>query len=130
MKKPPAVKEAARVNKASIRRLSEQEEFRSICGFRRDLLGPGGGDVAFHYLKIKDSKRHYHKKTTEYYFIAEGEGEVDLDDETLPVKKGDFVVIPPGTKHTSRPVNDSDFQILIVASPPIDPDVDLDHYFD
>ena len=124
------IKEAVRVNKASVRRLGEQNEFRSICGTRRDLVGIEREPVAFHYLRISDSKKHYHKKTTEYYFVAEGVGEMELDDKTIPIQKGDLIVVPPGTRHTSRPTTKQELHILIVAHPPIDPEVDPDHYSD
>lgn len=122
------VKEAVRVNQASVRHLADQSEFRSICGFRRDLVNAGEEKANFHYMRIQDSKKHYHKKTTEYYFVADGVGEMELDDQTVPVKKGDLIVVPPGTRHTSRPAQGLELHILIVAVPPFQKD-DPDHFF-
>jgi mannose-6-phosphate isomerase-like protein (cupin superfamily) len=122
------VQERARVGRASVRRLADQEEWRSICGMRRDLANAPGEPAAFHYMRISDSRKHWHAKTTEYYFVAEGEGEMELDDETIPIRKGDLVFVPPGTRHTSRPAPGAELHILIVAVPPFSPS-DPDHHF-
>lgn len=36
---------------------------------------------------------------TEIYYIIEGEGDVWLDDDRIPVKPGDIIVIPPQVFH-------------------------------
>lgn len=103
----------------SIRSLEGQNEWRSVCGFRRDLVAPGEDPrVCFHYMRIADSARHVHRETTEYYFVVEGIGEVELDGELYAVRKGDMAVIAPGVWHTSRPASDrGDFHVLIAAVP-------------
>src|ERR1041385_7424469 len=106
----------ARVTKAYVKRLSDQNEFRSICGMRRDLV-EDDEPVRFHYMRIHDSKKHYHRKTIEYYFVVEGEGEMELDDETIQIAKGDMVVVPTGVFHTSRPTTVAELHILICALP-------------
>jgi mannose-6-phosphate isomerase-like protein (cupin superfamily) len=122
------VKEVVRVKEASVRRLSDQEEWRSICGTRRDLANDPAEPANFHYMRIKDSRKHYHLRTTEYYFVVEGEGEMDLDERTIPIKKGDLIHVPPGTRHTSRPTGGAELHILIVAVPPFRPE-EPDHHF-
>lgn len=119
------------VRSASIRHLADQNEFRSICGFRRDLVAPDEGELAaFHYMRISDSRRHYHVKTTEYYFVTEGRGEMELDDATVALAQGDLVVVPPGVRHTTRPAKDADLHVLIVAIPCPEPGADPDHFYD
>lgn len=115
---------------ASIRRLSDQEEFRSTCGFRRDLtLAVKGEPLWFHLLRISDARRHSHRRTTEYYFVVDGEGFIQLDDDKLPIGKGDLVVIPPGTVHDAIPAGDGELHVLIVAVPdPADDAPDEDYY--
>jgi len=128
---PPDVNVSLKLPRASVRRLGDQEEFRSICGMRRDLLGPREDEPAFfHYMRIHDSRRHYHRKTIEYYFVVEGTGEMELDDETVPIAKGDFIVVPTGVWHTTRPTTDAELHILICALPaePYEPG-EQDHYY-
>jgi mannose-6-phosphate isomerase-like protein (cupin superfamily) len=115
--------------KASVRRLTDQDEFRSICGMRRDLVAPEE-PAQFHYMRIHDSKRHYHRKTLEYYFVTEGVGEMELDDETIEIRKGDLIVVPTGVRHTSRPTTDEELHILICALPQGVEPGEKDHYYD
>lgn len=104
--------------KASIRHLADQEEFRSVCGMRRDLVAPDEGEPAiFHFMRIHDSTKHYHRKTIEYYYVVSGIGEMELDDETVEVSEGDMIVVPTGVWHTSRPTTDAELHILICAVP-------------
>jgi mannose-6-phosphate isomerase-like protein (cupin superfamily) len=127
----PPVNVAVQLPAASVRRLADQDEFRSICGMRRDLVGITETEPArFHYMRIHDSRKHYHRHTIEYYFVAEGHGEMDLDDQTVTITKGDLIVVPPGVRHTSRPTSDSELHILICALPgdadPDEPDIHYD----
>ena len=113
------VRTARQVGRASVRRLVDQEEWRSTCGFRRDLVQVSKDEpVWFHYMRISDSRKHRHARIIEYYFVVEGRGEMELDDETVPIAKGDMIVVPPGVFHTSRPAADEELHVLIIAVPP------------
>ncbi len=115
---PNPVNISARASRATVRRLADQDEFRSVCGMRRDLVGPTEDEpLLFHYMRIHDSTKHYHRKTIEYYYVVEGTGEMELDDETVPIGKGDMIVVPTGVWHTSRPTTDDELHILICALP-------------
>jgi mannose-6-phosphate isomerase-like protein (cupin superfamily) len=48
------------------------------------------------------TQRHYHKRSEEFYFILEGNGEIELDGEGRPVGPGDAILIPAGVWHTIR----------------------------
>jgi mannose-6-phosphate isomerase-like protein (cupin superfamily) len=53
-----------------------------------------------HVVEIQqDSRTHYHKRMTELYFVLEGEGEIELDGERLPLKPMTAVLIKPGCRH-------------------------------
>jgi mannose-6-phosphate isomerase-like protein (cupin superfamily) len=107
-----------RASRATVRRLGDQDEFRSVCGMRRDLVGPAEDEpLLFHYMRIHDSRKHYHRKTIEYYYVTEGRGEMELDGEVVPIEKGDMIVVPTGVWHTSRPMPDGELHILICALP-------------
>lgn len=107
-----------RASRATVRKLADQHEFRSVCGMRRDLVAPDEDEpLQFHYMRIHDSTKHYHRKTIEYYYVVEGTGEMELDDETVPISKGDLIVVPTGVRHTSRPTTDEELHILICAVP-------------
>ncbi|MGZ8734270.1 MAG: cupin domain-containing protein, partial [Acidimicrobiia bacterium] len=99
----PRVQVAKQVGDARVVKLSDQEEFRSTCGMRRDYVDVGAGEpLWFHYMRISDSRKHFHAATTEYYFVVSGRGEMELDDETVAIEAGDMIQVPPGVRHTSR----------------------------
>ena len=100
---------------AIMRNVFDIAEERGVCGFRRRVITEEDSDVAnVTYLRIDDSKYHYHKTMTEFYYVISGGGTVTLDGETRPVREGDLVMIPPGVRHTS----DGEMNVLIVGVPP------------
>lgn len=106
------------INQATLRRLADQEEFRSVCGFRRDLVsGDEGQPIRMHQMRIEDSTKHYHKRTWEYYVVTSGRGEIELDDEVREIQQGECVVVPPGVWHTSRPAQGEELHVLLVVAP-------------
>jgi mannose-6-phosphate isomerase-like protein (cupin superfamily) len=128
---PAPVHISTQASRATVRSLADQDEFRSVCGMRRDLVGPAEAEpVLFHYMRIHDSTKHYHKKTIEYYYVAEGRGEMELDDEIVPISKGDMIVVPTGVWHTSRPTTDEELHILICALPQGLEDGEVDSHYE
>ncbi|MEC7223904.1 MAG: cupin domain-containing protein, partial [Verrucomicrobiota bacterium] len=65
---------------------------------------------------------HYHKKTTELYYVLEGQGTVILDDKEEQVQKGTIIQIPPGVIHGAV----GKMKVLVVGIPDID---DSDIYY-
>ncbi|MEX1118506.1 MAG: cupin domain-containing protein [Terrimicrobiaceae bacterium] len=43
--------------------------------------------------------RHYHRESEEFYFLLEGEGQMEIDGEVRSVSVGDGVLIPAGAWH-------------------------------
>lgn len=100
-----------------IRRTSDQEEFRSICGFKQALItADDTGTASVSRLRISDSRMHYHKKLTEFYYVLDGKGAMILDGEEHALGPGDIVMIKPGVRHTSK----GDLEVLIFGVPPLD----------
>ena len=66
-----------------------------------------------------DAKRHYHKRLTETYFFLEcqPDAQMELNNEVIPVKTGQSIVIPPGTWHRAI----GQMKVLIIAIPKFDP---------
>lgn len=42
---------------------------------------------------------HYHPRTEEIYYILEGHGRMQIDDEVEAIAPGDAIAIPPGAPH-------------------------------
>lgn len=73
-----------------------------------------------HLTRIsEDAQTHYHKRLTEtYYFIECGPGAaMQLDGETVPVRAGMCVMIPPGVRHRAI----GKMTILNIVYPKFDP---------
>jgi quercetin dioxygenase-like cupin family protein len=97
-----------------IRRLDDIETERGVCGWRRTLVTHDDTPVAnVSHLTIDDSKYHYHREMTEFYYVLSGGGTITLDDEKKPIAAGDLVVIKPGVWHTS----DGEMDVLILGVP-------------
>ncbi len=71
------------------------------------------------------TERHYHKVSEEFYFILTGRGECELDGERRELVPGDCILIPPGSWHEIRAIEDLTF--LCCCAPPYD---HADTYFD
>lgn len=89
---------------------------RSTCGLRYRLISRE--DQAFaaawaHAVDIDGAKLHYHKESTELYYVLEGEGSVMLDGAEHPVHKGSLIQIPPGVVHGAR----GRMRVLVVGIP-------------
>jgi mannose-6-phosphate isomerase-like protein (cupin superfamily) len=52
-----------------------------------------------HVTHITDSVKHYHRETTEVYYILEGRGKMELNDDVIDLEPGTIVYIEPGTAH-------------------------------
>lgn len=64
-------------------KVSSRDTNGELC-LIEDTLKPG-----FHL------KRHHHKIMTEVFYMLEGEMELIFDDETILLKKGDTITVPP-----------------------------------
>ncbi len=96
-----------------IKNLKDLSKFRGHCGHVTTLQQ---GDIEIHHVKIDHARQHYHKTATEYYQVIEGDGSIILDGQTFPLKKGDHITIPPGTRHQAIE-GDHGLKVLIVAFP-------------
>ena len=81
-----------------------------------------GGNIGttthFQNLHPSPLPSHYHKKMTEIYLVLEGEGHIELDGESLPVKPLTTVMIKPGCRHRAV----GNMKIINVPIPKFDPD--------
>jgi mannose-6-phosphate isomerase-like protein (cupin superfamily) len=74
-----------------------------------------------HAVDIDGAKLHYHKRSTELYYVLEGSGSVMLDDDEQPVARGSLIHIPPGVVLGAR----GKMRVLVVGIPDI---ADDDYY--
>ena len=99
---------------------------RSACGWRDRLISredaPQSPAAWAHAVDIDGAKLHYHKRSTELYYVLDGSGSVTLDGAELPVAKGSLVHIPPGVVHGAC----GRMRVLVIGIP----DIADDDYFE
>ncbi len=92
------------------------------CGVsRRALAEEPAFAGSIHRTNITaDAKLHYHQRLTETYYILEcgPDAKMQLDDETVSIKPGICVLIPPGVRHRAI----GPMTVLIVVYPAFDPE--------
>jgi mannose-6-phosphate isomerase-like protein (cupin superfamily) len=96
------------------RHRAEITPWTETCGQIRPLLEEKDEAAAeVHHLEITDAKLHYHERTDEIYYILDGEGAMQLDDETISLSEGVVVYVPRGVKHRAW----GDLKVLVVCIP-------------
>ena len=95
------------------------------CGWtRRAFIGPDNNAASIHVVDIsEDSQVHYHKRMMEIYLVLEGEGHMELDGESIPLKPFTSVLIKPGCRHRAV----GRLKVSITAIPAFD---ESDEWFD
>jgi HAD superfamily hydrolase (TIGR01509 family) len=67
----------------------------------------------------RSTMAHQHKRTEEIYYFTQGRGTMIFNGKVkFKVKKGDGVLIPPGTTHKVINTGSEDIKILCVCAPP------------
>jgi mannose-6-phosphate isomerase-like protein (cupin superfamily) len=90
-----------------------------------ELLQPDkiNGDSDFRYslahatVKVGENSIPHALKTSEVYYILEGEGEMHIDDESAKVHAGQAIVIPPNAKQYIRNIGTADLKFLCIVDP-------------
>lgn len=60
---------------------------------------------------------HFHPRTEEIYYILEGTGSMQIDDETRDIGPGDAIAIPPGATHQITNTSDQVMKFLCCCAP-------------
>ena len=109
-----------------VRKLAEAPRVPCPCGVStRPLTAADGAPCSLHVTAICDSARHYHRETTEVYYILEGTGKIELNGAWHDVEPGTVIWIEPGTRH--RVVSDTGLKTIVFALPAFNP---ADEWFD
>jgi len=105
-----------------VRKLSEVEPVPCLCGSStRPITHEDTPVLNFHVTHIQDSHKHYHRECTEVYFILEGNGTLELNDDEVELEPGTVVLIERGTAHRGK----GDFRAVIVGVPAQKPEDEI-----
>ncbi len=107
-----------------IKDLLDCEEF--IAGdnsLLRELLHPDKTDLAIRYslayavVKPGQTSKPHKLKTSEVYYILEGEGIMHINGESEEVKSGQAIYIPPNSRQCIRNTGSSELKFLCIVDP-------------
>jgi mannose-6-phosphate isomerase-like protein (cupin superfamily) len=83
-----------------IRHIKDAPTVACPCGqSTRPLTSADTPVCNLHSTFITDSVRHYHKECTEVYYILQGRGKMELNDEVVDIEPGMVIYIEPYTWH-------------------------------
>lgn len=91
--------------------------------YLKEILRPESANGEIHYslahAYVKPGETTYvHKmKTSEIYYILEGQGEMTIDDETILVGVGQTIRIPSNSKQFIKNVGSNDLKFLCIVDP-------------
>ena len=66
---------------------------------------------------------HYHKKTTEAFYILKGEGVMTISGNTFNLKPGDLLTCEPGEKHDAKNPYDISFEYIVFKTNVVENDL-------
>jgi mannose-6-phosphate isomerase-like protein (cupin superfamily) len=108
----------------SVRKISEIEEIQGNEGTQiKQIFHPhntlNGIRYSVSHFTIEKGKRSkIHKmKTSEIYYILEGEGILYVDDEKIDVKKDSSVYVAPMSKQHIENIGNSELRFLCIVDP-------------
>ena len=109
----------------SITNLNEIEQIECPCGTtRRAFTDDPDKTASLHVVEVSDDARcHYHRRTTEIYYVLEGKGKIELDGEQFDIGPGTSILIKPGCRHRAI----GKLKIINIPVPAFDPN---DEWFD
>jgi mannose-6-phosphate isomerase-like protein (cupin superfamily) len=103
-----------------VRKVKDSNPRDITCGVMRDLTTSKdymGMDMV--HVTISDAtKRHFHKKLTECYFVLKGSIDVEADGVVEHCDEGTLIMIRPNTEHKAWKTSKEDAEILVVCCPP------------
>jgi mannose-6-phosphate isomerase-like protein (cupin superfamily) len=93
---------------------AEIQPWAETCGQIRCLIEEKDGAAGeVHQVEIQDAKLHYHLRTDEFYYVIDGQGTMELDDQKIELRQGVVVYVPRGIKHKAT----GNLKVLVVCVP-------------
>lgn len=110
-------------------RQSDERVFQSLGPYQIESLIPfeQEGKLTAYRVRIKprqSTAESYHKVAEEVYFVVSGSALAVLDGREFELKAGDFLRLPPGTRHRFE-TRDEELEMLDLHSPGSRPDRDV-----
>ena len=103
-----------------IRKVQDAEPKQITCGLMRKLIDSKDfKDMGFIHVTIREpTKKHYHKKLTEVYYVLNGSIDIEVDRKIEHLSKNQIIMVFPKTNHKAWKTSKEDAEILVVCCPP------------
>lgn len=103
-----------------VRKIKDAGPREITCGVMRDLTTKKDfkGMNISHVAITDATKRHYHKKLTECYYVLKGSIDVELDGVVEHLEEGSLIMIYQNTNHKAWKTGEEDAEILVICCPP------------
>jgi len=100
-------------------RTKDGSEIRELLAYRNSVIRQQS--LAEARLPVGGATlEHFHPRTEEIYFITAGVGRMRIEAETLEVRAGDAIAIPPGRRHKLWNLGDETLRLLCCCAPAYD----------
>ena len=104
------------MKRVNIKKLKWHDRFTYVKNvvFTAEDLGQKG--TLFQIVKFKPGKsidHHYHKKTSEIFFVESGQGKIWINHRPYVLKPGEIILCQPGDWHAFKNTGRKDLIILI-----------------
>ncbi len=89
----------------------------------KEVLHPINDAININYslaqarLEVGKSSLPHRLKSSETYYILEGEGEITIESETQSIKKGSIIFVPPNAEQFVRNIGQVDLVFLCIVEP-------------
>jgi len=102
-----------------VRNLKELNPRNITCGIMRELTNSKDfEDINLTHVIIENpTKKHYHKKLTEVYYVLKGSVDVEIDGAIEHLEEGQMIMIFPGTNHKAWKTSKENAEILVICCP-------------
>lgn len=103
-----------------VRRSSAQPVQSIACGLMRKLINTNDFpvlDIALVTITGR-TRKHFHRVSTEFYYVLSGSIRVELDGVTRNLTPGSLLLIRPNTAHQAFKTSRKNAQVLVICSPP------------
>jgi mannose-6-phosphate isomerase-like protein (cupin superfamily) len=92
-------------------------EIRELLAYRNSVIR----NQSLAEARVKPGQStiaHRHLRAEEIYYILEGSGLIQVEDELRHVRAGDAIAIPPGTLHRITNTGADELRFLCCCAPP------------
>ena len=62
--------------------------------------------------------RHHHERAHQFFYVIDGEAEMEAEGETVRISARQGIQIPPGVRHQIRNQSNATVRFLVISQPP------------